>query len=97
VGCKVPCRENYRKAEGLTPIFVSWVGWSQITDHFHEIIASGEVRRGITVLPLLDMNRLVQGKRERRRALLIYSQLCSAWVWGGGSDVTPLDHIPPRM
>ncbi|GAB5031271.1 indoleamine-dioxygenase [Nannochloropsis oceanica] len=63
-----------------------------------QLLVSSTARAAIEALPLVKStstrNLFNNNEPAQRRALLLFGGLASAYVWGGGTDVTPRDYLP---
>lgn len=66
-----------------------------------ELLNSTIARAKIEVLPVVSAqdtrSLLNEDPPSQRRALLLLSGLASAYVWGGGADVSPRNYLPPAI
>lgn len=63
-----------------------------------QLLVSSTARAAIDALPLVTSTstRILfhNNAPAQRRGLLLFGGLASAYVWGGGTDVTPRDYLP---
>ncbi|CAM9799830.1 unnamed protein product [Chrysoparadoxa australica] len=65
--------------------------WEDVVADLPSLLVSGRARDVLGALPVLSIEG-IKGAREQRRALLVLSMLCHAWVWGKPSE--PQETIP---
>ncbi|RKP09782.1 Indoleamine 2,3-dioxygenase [Thamnocephalis sphaerospora] len=68
--------------------------WERLADDFQGLMLSGQLRKRVHELPVLDVDALTT-QPQRRRAFLVLSLLTHAYVWGKHEPV--LSDLPPCL
>ena len=73
--------------EVFTPI-------QEIAQHLPKWMTTGKIRQAIASLPEIDVNQVSLDEKQWRRAMLTYSYLTHAYVWG---EPTPAPVLPRNL